>query len=551
MNQYPRFKASGTGAVARNWRDKVREVVSVKDYGAACDGTTDDTSAWVAAVAAVVAAGGGVITAPHGKSSKVTSAITISSSNIQFDLPDFTFLISGSSSFAAFDFEGAGGLGTPVLGSNASAYATSISVSTLGGLVAGSWLWMTKDAPNNGGAADTYVFVTKVRSVAGAGPYTITLESPLPVAFNTADAGLTLARMSFIENVGVRGKVTFDGTSSSGTTVFGVKAVNVVDSVFDGIHGEAIDNGAVVYAYTGHGNTFANCSAEGSGNASYNALLYVGQTAATFGPQRVFKSSGFGIGVHSTVYSNGSNFISEGCAAGRGIKVQSSLFSTFANFSANWNTGANGIAVAIGTCNCVFTNLVANGNPSLEGLWLSDQYNLNNQFFGVQACGNSTRDVFVGDTDTGNMFFGVRTNITPVVGGTNATTLWFGLNGEFLYGGNSGNNPTLFLSNVASGVGAANWIGVASSQLWFNAPTGANHTFAINNAAKAYVTANGLQSAGQLAQSDSAALVRTNAALNNGAAAASGTLTNAPAAGNPTKWIPIVDNGTTRYIPAW
>lgn len=30
-----------------------------------------------------------------------------------------------------------------------------------------------------------------------------------------------------------------------------------------------------------------------------------------------------------------------------------------------------------------------------------------------------------------------------------------------------------------------------------------------------------------------------------------GTITNAPAAGNPTKWIPINDNGTTRYIPAW
>lgn len=44
---------------------------------------------------------------------------------------------------------------------------------------------------------------------------------------------------------------------------------------------------------------------------------------------------------------------------------------------------------------------------------------------------------------------------------------------------------------------------------------------------------------------------RTSAALANGAAAATGTLTNAPAAGNPTKWIPINDNGTTRYIPAW
>ena len=41
------------------------------------------------------------------------------------------------------------------------------------------------------------------------------------------------------------------------------------------------------------------------------------------------------------------------------------------------------------------------------------------------------------------------------------------------------------------------------------------------------------------------------AAFDNGAGALAGTLANAPAVGNPTKWIPIDDNGTTRYIPAW
>lgn len=46
-------------------------------------------------------------------------------------------------------------------------------------------------------------------------------------------------------------------------------------------------------------------------------------------------------------------------------------------------------------------------------------------------------------------------------------------------------------------------------------------------------------------------LLTTATSLTNGAAAQTGTLTNAPAAGNPTKWIPINDNGTTRYIPAW
>ena len=46
-------------------------------------------------------------------------------------------------------------------------------------------------------------------------------------------------------------------------------------------------------------------------------------------------------------------------------------------------------------------------------------------------------------------------------------------------------------------------------------------------------------------------LLKTTAALTNGAAGNVGTLTNAPAAGNPTKWLLIVDNGVNRYIPAW
>jgi hypothetical protein len=46
-------------------------------------------------------------------------------------------------------------------------------------------------------------------------------------------------------------------------------------------------------------------------------------------------------------------------------------------------------------------------------------------------------------------------------------------------------------------------------------------------------------------------LHKTSANLTDGAGAAAGTLGNAPTAGNPTKWVPIDDNGTTRYIPTW
>lgn len=46
-------------------------------------------------------------------------------------------------------------------------------------------------------------------------------------------------------------------------------------------------------------------------------------------------------------------------------------------------------------------------------------------------------------------------------------------------------------------------------------------------------------------------LLQTSSDLTNGAASSAATLTNAPTVGNPTKWIPISDNGITRYIPAW
>jgi hypothetical protein len=49
----------------------------------------------------------------------------------------------------------------------------------------------------------------------------------------------------------------------------------------------------------------------------------------------------------------------------------------------------------------------------------------------------------------------------------------------------------------------------------------------------------------------STTLLTSSVALTNGAGALVGTLTNSPITGNPTKWIPINDNGTTRYIPAW
>lgn len=69
------FVQAGTGAVTRTMQDKARDIVSVKDFGAVCDGTTDDLAAIHAALAAagtviipdVTCAVSGKIIIPAGK----------------------------------------------------------------------------------------------------------------------------------------------------------------------------------------------------------------------------------------------------------------------------------------------------------------------------------------------------------------------------------------------------------------------------------------------------------------------------------------------------
>lgn len=65
------------------------------------------------------------------------------------------------------------------------------------------------------------------------------------------------------------------------------------------------------------------------------------------------------------------------------------------------------------------------------------------------------------------------------------------------------------------------------------------------------ISAAGIVTLANITTPGGAAFHTTNTAMTNGAGASLGTLTNAPSAGNPTKWIGFNDNGTTRYIPAW
>ena len=73
------YQPAGTGAVATTVQGKLRESVSVKDFGAVGDGVTDDTVAIQAAINSVQTTGGGKIELPPG-TYKISSPLILSGS---------------------------------------------------------------------------------------------------------------------------------------------------------------------------------------------------------------------------------------------------------------------------------------------------------------------------------------------------------------------------------------------------------------------------------------------------------------------------------------
>lgn len=176
-----------------------------------------------------------------------------------------------------------------------------------------------------------------------------------------------------------------------------------------------------------------------------------------------------------------------------------------------------------------------------------------NVVIGVQAgqnIGNGTNNVAVGDQANS----GAGGSVRNVAVGYN--TLAASSNGgNTAVGANCGQNISSGSNNTCIGLGAGNNLTTGSNNIIIGDGNVLTPAANVSN-----VIMIGINAVGQmdynLTNANQWTLQQTNLAnfsssLTNGAAANTATLTNAPVAGNPTKWVPINDNGTTRYIPAW
>lgn len=200
------------------------------------------------------------------------------------------------------------------------------------------------------------------------------------------------------------------------------------------------------------------------------------------------------------------------------------------------------------------------------GVFLSTLSGQSNEHIFLNAKG--TGNVDINGTATGLLLVGhgIRTSdigigVTGNPGSAPALTTNIGATINIAAGSNSGGNDTIASVDFyrsSTFIGAVGFDGAASgtiaghtkakTDLWFIGQSG-TYDIVISNDSKVWMKSALAIGAGLTITS--AIMITTLTTFTNGAAGNLGTLTNSPAVGDPTKWIPVNDNGTTRYIPAW
>ena len=191
------FVQSGTGAVARSVQSKLGEAISLKDFGAAGDGATNDAPA----IQAAIDSGARIITGSN-ITYKVSAMLSLRSDLVLRDMTlDFSALTALDGSYrTCLKAAGSGPVASAALASNAIEGDYSVTVSSGQGstFAAGDYVMLTsEDAYNYPAATVKRGEIKQVQSVATD---TITFRTAIYEGYTTANTA-TLRKLSLLHDI--------------------------------------------------------------------------------------------------------------------------------------------------------------------------------------------------------------------------------------------------------------------------------------------------------------------------------------------------------------
>lgn len=206
------YQPAGADAVARTAQDKMREFVSVKDFGAVGDGAADDTSEVLLALNS-----GAKVVDGQGLTYKLTSNIAPTSQNIviQNAVFDISAITTGGS---AIGFTGAQGDGVD-LTSNTLTGSSAIKVGSTATFAADTYAWLSSTTVFDTTTETVLGQMVKIKSVDSGTAMTLyeevlydfTTAATAKIAPLTPKENITLRNLGFVgANTGKQSAVNFD-----------------------------------------------------------------------------------------------------------------------------------------------------------------------------------------------------------------------------------------------------------------------------------------------------------------------------------------------------